>query len=176
MNGQPFFCCFFFFVLHVTVIVALRGRLLADRFTNFVYVGNAAVLKLAVEDCTVSFTGGGGGGGGGGGPTLPTTLIVKVASLDAMPFEVERNLNDVVPATPDEANVTVPAPWLTFPSTPRLGGAVIWRLSVSPSKSPQVSASAVTEPAWTVAEVFAQLGGTLSRLNTAIAFVLCCDA
>src|SRR3954452_8882312 len=67
LYGQPFFCCFFFLVLHCTRTRVPAGRSLTANSSIMVNCGNARKWVLTVEASTVGGAGGRGGGGGGGG-------------------------------------------------------------------------------------------------------------
>src|SRR3954447_23934486 len=79
LKGQPFFCCFFFLVLHCTRTRVPAGRSLTASSSTLVNFGNARKWVLTVDPITVRGGGGGGvappppppPGGGGGGPATP---------------------------------------------------------------------------------------------------------
>src|SRR4051812_5666457 len=53
LNGQPFFCCFFFFVLQVTSTEAPACTFFTVRLVSFVTLGKASEPMLTVDGTTV---------------------------------------------------------------------------------------------------------------------------
>ena len=97
LYGQPFFCCFFFFVLQVTVTVAPLGRFLTARFRSFVYFLNPSELMLAVD----------GSGGDDRRRRAATATAAATPGRRAAPIEIVRVVSLELPTLSRAVTVTV---------------------------------------------------------------------